>query len=166
MPNFLRPDIGKKRTYELKVSKPKLPDINIADQPFQYAYIHVSTWCLRDLLNSLPARDIQVMFELVKIMRKNENVLLNRLEQPAITKNEILSAIGHPSDSYERVLTRLIKNEVVGRFNNPTEKGYAYFVNPYVFFYGTKIPDYVYELFTDSKWRIYHKSYGIEDVEL
>lgn len=166
MPNFLRPDIGKKRVYEIHAPKPKLPGTPIAEQPFTYAYLHVSTWCMRDLLKKLSPPDIHLMFELVNIMRKNENTLLNRLGLPASTKREICSALGYTTDKYERIITRLIKNEVVGRYRHPTESVTTYFVNPYVMFYGTKIPDSIYELFTDSQWRNYHRSYGVGDVEL
>lgn len=166
MPNFLRPDIGKKRKYELHIPKPKLPDTPIVDQPFQYAYVHVSTWCLRDLLKKLNQSDIYLMFSLIKVMRKNENVLLNRLGNPAATKNEILSALDCATRHQENILTKLIKAQVIGRYRHPTESITTYFVNPYVMFYGTKIPDSVYEMFTDSPWRLYARSYGVDDVEL
>ena len=85
MPNLLRPDIGKVRKRNFKPPKPKVKELDtpLMDQPFEYPLVHVSTWCIRDILKTLKRDTIYTMFNLINITKKNENLILNRLGLPA-----------------------------------------------------------------------------------
>lgn len=167
MPNLLYPDIGKKRVYNVKPKRPKVKplDTPLKEQPFQYPLVHVSTWCMRDIINTMKKDTLYVMFNLINITKKNENVILNRVGLPAETITEITSSLGHDTKASQAAISHLIKYQIIMKGKTPLYNCNCYYINPYVMFYGNSIPDYVYELFTDSRWRVYHKNCSITDVE-
>lgn len=167
MPNLLRPDIGKVRKRNFKPPKPKVKELDtpLMDQPFEYPLVHVSTWCVRDILKTLKRDTIYTMFNLINITKKNENLILNRLGLPAQTMPEITSSLGHDTKTEQAAISNLIKNQIIMKQYSSQYNCRCYYINPYVMFYGTSIPDFVYEIFTDTKWRAYHKSFTLSSLE-
>ena len=145
----------------MRTTKPKKrtpPKIDIRDREFGYSFFHVNTWAIRDLMNTLTPTQFQMIFQLCMITKPNSNVVMNVYGDPAGTKEEISSALG--LIKFGRTLSVLKDRDIIRKDNK------AYYLNPYVIAFGKKVDDYTYEIFTDSKWRMYSKSMNYGEADL
>ena len=127
-----------------------------ADRNFKYGYIHVSTQSLQEMFKVFTHNDLKMIFALVKIVKQHTNMLMNLANEPAENRDEILSAMGYISDTgYSKTTIRKLFNQDVLKKvkSEATFSGYAYYLNPYIFYYGGSVDDNTLELFYDSKWR-------------
>lgn len=125
------------------------------DKDFAYGYIHVSTYSLQEMFKSLTYNDIKMILSLFRIVKKNTNMIMNLVEEPAENRDEILSAMGYLDRDYSKnTLRRLFSEDIIKKVRNEnTFSGYAFYLNPYIYYYGSVISDDTLELFHDSKWR-------------
>lgn len=143
-----------------RINKPRkrTKKLDIKEREFAYSYFHVNAWALRDLLNAISPVQIKTLFDLCMITKQNSNMLMNTFGEPATTKEEISSALG--MSGFGASLTVLKNNDIIRK------DGKEYYLNPYVISFGRIVDDYTYEIFTDSKWRLYCKSTNYGEAEL
>lgn len=123
---------------------------------FIYKYIHFSAPAMCKIAEELSPNEIKMIMNLANSISKNSNMLLNLIGNPAETKKEILSAMGYISKCNTPIntLTKLIKKDVIKKVKyDKSFCGYAYYVNPYILYYGSTAEDTTFEIFQDSEWK-------------
>lgn len=146
----------------MKIKKPRIERIYEDNygldihREFSYKYIHFNAGAMSKIALELTPYEIKMIVGLSNSIGKNDNMLLNLVGKPAESRAEILSAIGYFSrgSSPKSIISNLFKKDVIKKVKNEnTFCGYAYYVNPYIMYYGSCVEDTTLEIFQDSEWK-------------
>lgn len=123
---------------------------------FNYKYIHFSAPAMCKISEEFTPHETKMLLGLAHAISKNNNIILNLIGKPAESRNEILCALGYTfrSNTPKTILKKLFDKDIIKKVKNEkTFCGYAFYINPYVMYYGGSVEDTTLEAFHDSEWR-------------
>jgi len=147
----------------MNIKKPRIRQIYDNDysgyeREFNYKYLHLNAPAFSKLIKEISQPELKMLMSLVNIIEKNSGILLNLVGKPAENRSEILCAMGYISHSNtsKTHLAHMFKLGIIKRVHYPNAFcGYAYYVNPYIMYYGGSVEDTTLEMFQDSEWKEY-----------
>lgn len=123
---------------------------------FQYPYVHFSTYSMVRACTELRDREMKMLIGVIKLLEKNSNMILNLAGRPAESRTEIIAGLGYlqPGQAPLNTIKKLFDADIIKKTpRENTFTGYAFYLNPYVYYYGSTVDDTTLELFQDSRWK-------------
>ena len=119
------------------------------------AFVKVFVHPITALFKELPTKEYAVTMALMPFISYNDGIL--RYNGKIVDGKTISDVLGENYETFKRIITSLIKKEILGRVERPSDT-YAnktrkcLVVNPFIFLRGQDIEKDIVEIFQGSKW--------------
>ena len=119
------------------------------------AFVKVFVHPITALFKELPTKEYAVTMALMPFISYNDGIL--RYNGKIVDGKTISDVLGENYETFKRIITSLIKKEILGKVERPSDT-YAnktkkcLVVNPFIFLRGQDIEKDIVEMFNGSKW--------------
>ena len=119
------------------------------------AFVKVFVHPVTALFKELPTKEYAVTMALMPFISYNDGIL--RYDGKIVDGKTISDVLGENYETFKRIITSLIKKDILGRIERPSDT-YAnktkkcLVVNPFIFLRGQDIERDIVEMFEGSKW--------------
>ena len=119
------------------------------------AFVKVFVHPITALFKELPTKEYAVTMALMPFISYNDGIL--RYDGKIVDGKTISDVLGENYETFKRIITSLIKKDILGRVERPSDT-YAnktkkcLVVNPYIFLRGQDIERDIVDMFSGSKW--------------